>query len=164
MLYNGIACVDMDSWGLGNKGELLFHDKKDMEFFKEMTWNHNIVMGRKTFESLPGILDNRIHYVLTNNISYKSPFGESRRVKIVHNRSEIDKIDERAWVIGGADIFRIFMNSIGNFYVTKIKSDGRVADRFLEISLHDFRLKDEIPLDSPDHPGSVICWYTRKNW
>ena len=50
---------------LGINNQLIWHLKKDMKFFKETTINHKIVMGRKTFESLPKLLVNREHIILT---------------------------------------------------------------------------------------------------
>ena len=60
-----IMAVDRN-WALGYKGELLFHIKKDMQFFREKTLGKIVIMGRKTFESLPGgALENRENIVLS---------------------------------------------------------------------------------------------------
>ena len=67
-----IAVVDEKN-GIGNKNKLLCHLPADLKRFKELTTGHSIIMGRKTFESLPnGPLPNRINIILTQNNCYKA--------------------------------------------------------------------------------------------
>jgi len=69
MSIAAIVCVDK-SWGIGNNGNLLFHIKEDMKFFREKTKGHVIIYGRKTLESFPGKkpLPGRTNIVLTRNV------------------------------------------------------------------------------------------------
>ena len=55
--------------GLDNK--LIWNIPKDLKRFKELTQGHNVIMGRKTFESLPNPLPNRVNIVVTRNTEYK---------------------------------------------------------------------------------------------
>ncbi|MGL4773200.1 MAG: dihydrofolate reductase, partial [Clostridium sp.] len=55
---------------IGGDNKLLWHVSEDLKRFKKITSNHTIVMGRKTFESLPGILPNRHHVVITRDENY----------------------------------------------------------------------------------------------
>ena len=57
-MFSIIACIGKNR-ELGKKGSLIFHLKDDMKFFRETTSNHTIIMGRKTWESLPNKLPNR---------------------------------------------------------------------------------------------------------
>ena len=67
-MINAIVCVDKN-WGIGKNNDLLFNLKEDMKFFKETTMGHPVVMGRRTFESLPNILPGRENIVIsTTNI------------------------------------------------------------------------------------------------
>ena len=52
---------------LGKNNDLIWHIKEDMKFFKEKTINHHVLMGKNTFLSLPSMLKNRTHIVLTTN-------------------------------------------------------------------------------------------------
>ena len=61
-----IACIG-ENLELGKDNDLIFHIKEDMKYFKELTLNHIVVMGRRTFESLPGLLKNRKNVVITRN-------------------------------------------------------------------------------------------------
>lgn len=60
---------------IGKDNALLWHLSDDLKRFKKLTMGHPIIMGRKTFESLPGVLPGRVHYVLTGNKDYKAPEG-----------------------------------------------------------------------------------------
>ena len=62
-----------NSLGLDNK--LLWHLPNDFKRFKELTSGNNILMGRKTFESLPGVLPNRTHIIITKQENYQAPSG-----------------------------------------------------------------------------------------
>ncbi|MBP3895001.1 MAG: dihydrofolate reductase, partial [Mogibacterium sp.] len=66
---NLIVAAD-NKWGIGRDGGLLCHLPSDMKYFREKTKGKVVVMGRKTFESLPGGkgLPDRINYVLTTNL------------------------------------------------------------------------------------------------
>jgi dihydrofolate reductase len=64
-MISAIVAVDQN-WGIGYKGELLEHLPPDLKYFKELTTGHVVVMGRKTWDSLPKKpLPNRINYVIT---------------------------------------------------------------------------------------------------
>ena len=73
---------------IGNNNQLIWHIKDDLKRFKNLTTNHNIIMGRKTFESLGRVLPNRFHIVFTRDKSYKI---DDERVKIIYDIEEIKK-------------------------------------------------------------------------
>ena len=56
---------------LGKNNDLIWHLHEDMKFFRTQTSGKTIIMGRKCFESLPGLLPNRKHIILTNNKNYQ---------------------------------------------------------------------------------------------
>lgn len=66
---------------IGKDNRLLWHLKDDLLRFKKMTMGRSLVMGRKTFESLPGLLPGRIHYVLSKNPHYQVPHGSGSSVR-----------------------------------------------------------------------------------
>ena len=66
---------------IGKDNTLIWHLPNDLKFFKEKTTGHVIIMGRKTFESLPFLLPNREHWVITRDKGFDAPEG----VKIFHN-------------------------------------------------------------------------------
>ena len=57
---------------LGKNNDLIWHFKEDMKFFKDTTMGHTVVMGRKTFESLPKALPGRKNIVISSNSEYQA--------------------------------------------------------------------------------------------
>ena len=128
-----IAAVDKNN-AIGKDNKLLFHIKEDLLFFKETTINHTIIMGRKTFEALPGVLPLRKHIILTRDKNYTV---NDPQVKIESSLKSIlenlkDK-DEEVFIIGGGEIFEQVMESglVDKIYLTKINKYVEGADYFL---------------------------------
>ena len=113
---------------LGIDNHLLWHLKEDMKFFRETTANKTIIMGRKTFESLPGLLKGRKHIILSSNESYKVDGAT-----IMHTKEEIidyiKKTDEECFIIGGAKIYKEFLPYCKYLYLTLVDLE-KEADTF----------------------------------
>lgn len=103
--------------GLNNK--LIWHLPEDLLYFKEKTLNKTIIMGRLTFESLPGVLPKRKHIVLTKNKEYKKD-----GVIIYNDISEcldyIESSGEECFIIGGYHIYKEFLKYVNTLYLTEI--------------------------------------------
>ncbi len=118
------------TWGIGKDGDLLFHIKGDMKFFKETTINNVVVMGRKTLDSLPnGLpLKDRVNIVLTRNRDFRRD-----GVVVVHSvdelLEEIKKYNTEIFVIGGGEIYNMLLPYCDKAYITKVDSD-KEADTF----------------------------------
>lgn len=91
---------------IGRDGKLPWHIPEDLKRFKALTMGKPMVMGRKTFESLPGLLPGRRHIVLTRDAEWRAQGAE-----VAHDRDEALRLagEPDVMVIGGADIFRMFM-------------------------------------------------------
>ncbi len=117
---NLIAAVD-NNWAIGKKGKSLVSIPEDMKYFREETTGKVLVMGRKTFESLPGgPLAKRINIVLTTNMTYKADGAI-----ICHSVDEVlEKIkpykSEDVYIIGGGEIYREFLDMCDVAHITKI--------------------------------------------
>lgn len=109
---------------IGGDNKLLWYIPEDLKHFKDLTSNHTIIMGRKTFQSLPNVLPKRHHIVLTKDKNY---IIDSDSVTIVHNLKEIvDKYKtskEEVFVIGGGEIYSAFLPYCKNLYLTKINKN-----------------------------------------
>lgn len=89
---------------IGKDNRLIWHLSDDLKQFKALTMGHPIIMGRKTFESLPKVLPGRVHYVLTGNKDYRAPEG----VLLFHDvKSLLSALPEgENFVIGGEHMYR----------------------------------------------------------
>ena len=117
---------------IGKDNHLLWHIPDDLKRFKERTTGHTIIMGRKTFESLGGILPDRMHIILSRNPDFVI---DSESVKVVHSLLELQPYmddEEEHFVIGGAMIYNFLMPYVKKMYVTEIKKDFE-GDAFFPI-------------------------------
>jgi len=103
--------------GIDNK--IPWHLPADLQRFKKITMGHPIIMGRKTFESLPGLLPGRQHFVLTRNPNYIA-----EGCTVITNWAQLEiLIDGKAFVIGGADIYNYSLPIAKYLYTTIVHAE-----------------------------------------
>ena len=105
---------------IGKDGDLPWHIPADLKHFKAVTLGSPMIMGRKTFESLPGLLPGRRHIVLTRDRSWAAEGAE-----VVHDveHALAAAAGERVSIIGGADIFRLFLPHAAEIELTEVHAD-----------------------------------------
>lgn len=108
---------------IGKDNKMLYHIPKDLAFFKRKTVNHVIIMGRKTFESLPGLLPNREHWVVTRDPS----FNKARSFNSIDDVLEAIDPNVDYYIIGGGEIYKQFMPYADCLYITEV-DDFKVGD------------------------------------
>jgi len=132
-----ILAVDKNN-GLGKNNKLPWHFKEDMKYFRKITWGHTVIMGRKTYESLPSLyrpLPGRKNVVLTANDSYVA----DKEVKVIKSVEEIKDLcndKEECFVIGGASVYKLLLPLAQKLYVTHINASYDV-DTFLPFNIDD---------------------------
>lgn len=124
---------------IGKDNKLLFHISEDLKRFKEITNGHKIIMGRKTFESLPKVLDNRDHIIITRDKDYKV---NSNKIEISNNIEEIvekyQNSNEEVFVIGGGEIYNQLLPYTNKLYLTIIESDIEGDTKFPLLNINDW--------------------------
>ena len=102
---------------IGNAGEIPWHIPADLRRFKQITMGMPMIMGRKTFESLPGLLPGRRHIVITRN-----PDFEEDGAEVVHDLPEALRAANapHVWIIGGAEIYQLFLPFADRIELTKV--------------------------------------------
>ncbi len=91
---------------LGREGELPWHLPDDFRHFKQQTSGHPIVMGRKTFETFPKPLPNRLHIIITRDRTYRVDHPSCQVVYSLEEALEAVADRDRVYVIGGGEIYR----------------------------------------------------------
>ncbi len=137
---------------IGNEGKLPWHLSADLKRFKQLTMGKPMVMGRKTFESLPGLLPGRRHIVLTRHDDF-APEGaeivgsvdEALALAQVGEASG-DAVEEIA-IVGGAAIYDVFMKRADRIELTQIHADFE-GDTFMAEPGPDWVVQTR-----EDHPG-----------
>lgn len=112
---------------LGKNNNLIWHFKEDMKFFKDTTIGHTVVMGRKTFESLPKALPGRKNIVITSNADY-----QAQGATVVTSVEEALQIadNEEVFVIGGGKIYAEFLPYADKLFLTEIDAECADADTY----------------------------------
>jgi len=102
---------------IGRDGGLPWHISADLKRFKRLTTGSVMIMGRRTFESLPGLLPGRRHIVLTRDRGWSAPGAE-----VVHDVEAALNLagEEPVSVIGGAEIFRLFLDRADRIELTEV--------------------------------------------
>lgn len=139
-----IVCCNKNN-SIGKDLNLIYHIKDDLKRFKNMTENNVVIMGRKTFESLPNSqpLKNRINIILTKDKDFfvdNDKIDESSEVYIVHSIEDLKDVieaflcDKKIFLIGGAEIYKLFIdnNLVDRIEMTFV-DDDIIGDKFFPI-------------------------------
>ena len=127
---------------IGDKNTLIWHLSDDLKMFKARTTGHPVIMGRKTFESLPKMLPGRTHYVLTGNKEYKAP----EEVKVFHTVKDLlEALPEgENFVIGGGKIYKELLPYTDTMYITEIEKAYDGDTRFPGFDKEEWEMTEEI--------------------
>lgn len=147
---------------LGKENKLIWYIPDDLKFFKEKTINHNIVMGYNTFISLPKLLEKRKHIVLTTKTI---PFPNG--VEVFHNKKSvleyIKNLNDEVYIIGGASIYKEFINESDRMILTEIDDSFDEADvYFPKFNKNDW-VEEEINRKEYNNIKYRHVLYKRKN-
>ena len=103
---------------IGNDNKLIWHLSNDLKRFKELTKGHHVIMGRKTFESMPRALPNRTNVIITRKKDY---IAENAIVtNSIEGALSIASEDSQPFIIGGGEIYKITMNISNRIELTRV--------------------------------------------
>lgn len=143
---------------IGRGGTLPWHLPSDLQHFKKTTMGYPLIMGRKTYESIGRPLPGRDNVVLTRDLELELPgciVVHSMQEAVVHCRS-----DEKVFIIGGADIFKLAMPMTDTIIYTALDREVMGDVYFDPIDPTQFELVDEQHCDE-EEPYKIIR-YERK--
>ena len=128
---------------IGRKGDLLYHISADLRRFKALTSGQTVIMGRRTFESLPkGALPNRRNIVVTRQTGYTAPGIETAHSLDAALAMAAEGTGD-TFVIGGAEVYRQALPRARELYLTVIDAETPDADTFFpHIELDRYRITD----------------------
>ncbi len=123
---------------IGKNNDLLWRISKDFKWFKEKTQGHQVIMGKKTLESLPnGPLPNRKNIVITDDP--KDNFEGCTTVFSIDEAVALCSETEESFIIGGGSIYKQFLPLANKFYLTRVHKDFD-ADIFFKVDFSDWKL------------------------
>ncbi|OAS17004.1 dihydrofolate reductase [Paenibacillus oryzisoli] len=122
---------------IGVNNKLPWHLPGDLKFFKNVTMGHPILMGRKTYESIGKPLPGRRNIILTQNTAYQAEGCE-----VIHSVDEVLSAfqEQELFVIGGAEIFKLFASHVNRMYVTYIEDEFEADTYMSDLDLANWTL------------------------
>ena len=133
---------------IGKDNKLIWRLSDDLKHFKELTKGHFVIMGRKTFESMPKALPNRTNVIITRKTDYKAE--NAIVVNSLEKALKVAESDNQPFVIGGGEIYKLSMEIADRIELTRVHTSIEGDTSFPEINLEKWqevknekRLKDE---------------------
>jgi len=122
---------------IGRGGDLPWHLRSDMKFFRKVTMGNPVLMGRRTFKSLPRVLDGRLNIVLTRDEGFVAPsavMAHSLEEGLQAARESCARTGaDEIMVIGGEDVFREVLPQTGRIYLTEVHASPEADTWFPEL-------------------------------
>ena len=135
-----IAAVSINNV-IGNNNKLIWKLSNDLKRFKNLTTNHSVIMGRKTFESLPNPLPDRDNIVITRDTNYSKP--NIQVCSSIEDAINLTKTDTQPFIIGGGEIYSQTINLVDKIELTRVHEEFDGDAYFPEIPLDIFELINE---------------------
>ncbi len=163
MILSIIAALD-DQGGIGFENKIPWHLPADLGRFKKLTMGHHLILGRKTYQSIGKSLPGREMIVLSRNPEYK--LAGSQIVSSLQEALQItrDVGESEAFVIGGAEIYRIALPLVEKMYLTRVHTTSQADVFFPEFDPDNWlRICEQSFPEDKDNPfGHTFTYLIRK--
>jgi dihydrofolate reductase len=113
---------------IGGENKLLWHLPADLKYFKQLTTNHTIIMGRKTYESIGRALPNRINIVISRKTDFSAEgcfiansLENALQLAASFEDKNIENDEQSVFIIGGAQIYSLALPITQKLFVTEVK-------------------------------------------
>ena len=151
---------------IGTNNNLLWHLPNDMKRFRDLTTGHTVIMGRKTFESLPkGALPNRTNVVITRNA--QASFKDCEIYNQLNSAIRHHRHEDEIFIIGGAAIYAQSIDIADKLYITLVHNVFDDADVFFPaINEAEWTLTESQDYPSDDkhlYPYTFKTFFKKKN-
>ena len=128
---------------IGHGGDLPWRLHSDMRYFRKITMGKPVIMGRRTFKSLPRVLDGRVNIVLTRNAAFEAPgaimaYHLEEALDVARKAAAKAGIDE-IMVMGGEDVFREVLPEVGRIYLTEVHAAPHADTWFPDLDMSEWR-------------------------
>lgn len=154
-----------DNYAIGKSNKLPWHLPADLKHFKQLTTGHAVLMGKRTYESLPnGPLPNRKNIVLTSVLSEGVNEGYYEADSL-EDAFELCEHEENVFIIGGGAVYRQSLDIADSMYITWVHAEFAADaffpeidfDQWIEVSREDFPVDEKNP-----YPYSFVCYEKKK--
>ncbi len=126
---------------IGNNNQLPWHMPADLKYFKRLTLNNTVIMGRKTYESIGKPLPNRQNIIITSNPdAIKTPENADNFVVVSSLIAAFELAKHPIFIIGGSSLFQELLNEAHQLYITLIEAEINGDVYFPEINNDEWKL------------------------
>ncbi len=131
-----------ENLAIGKNNDLLWHISDDLKRFKKLTTGHNIIMGKRTFHSLPnGPLPNRTNIVITDDKN--ESFDGCKMAYSIEEAINLMENDKENFIIGGGMVYNQFMPLANKLYLTRVHHDFEADTFFPEIDMQNWAVVEK---------------------
>ncbi len=158
-----LVVAKAENGAIGRGGDLPWHLRSDMRYFRSITMGKPIIMGRLTFMSLPRALDGRLNIVLTRNAAFTAPgavmaYNLEEALDVARRAAKRDGVDE-IMVMGGEDVFREVLPQADRIYLTEVHASPDADTWFPALDPREWRESSREAHDAgpnDDHAFSFV--------
>lgn len=158
-----IVAVARDG-AIGKGNDLLWHLSSDLKRFRTLTTGHSIIMGRRTYESLPnGALPNRRNIVVSRSLG---AVADCEVCPSLESALRLTENEDEVFVIGGGEVYQQSLALATDLHITIVEAEYPEADtHFPTIDWSEWSLQNEesVPIDERNPLASTYYHYIRKN-
>ena len=162
MIVSAIVAIS-NNRVIGKENDIPWYLPADLKYFKKITLNHHIVMGRKTYQSIGKPLPKRTNIILT-----RDPFFVSTGCLVVHSLNQaleiaFDHDEEEVFIIGGGQIYELALAGLDKVYLTEVDIDVEGEVKFPELPADEWKeISSEVHLsDEKNEHGYTFKVYER---
>lgn len=142
---------------IGKDGDLLWHLSGDLKRFKALTTGHSVVMGRKTWESLPRRpLPQRNNIVITHNRGFEAPGAIVTHSiqEAIKKVKDMETLDDNFFIIGGSSIYNAFLPLADAIDLTIVKASYPDADAWFSLpNAEDWKVTERSEIQTDEKSG-----------
>lgn len=172
-MISAIVAVD-NNYGIGSKNKLLVHIPEDMKLFKDITSGGTVIIGRKTYESIPNRpLPNRTNIVITKKAKKRPKFKNNNTlfcnmnyIKSLLSDKEVIENNNGIYVIGGSLIYNELLKYCERVYLTKIFENYNNVDSYFPSidNMKEWKLSSESEIKEYNNTKYAFCIYDRNDY
>jgi dihydrofolate reductase len=146
---------------LGKDNQLLCHLPADLKRFKEITLGYPVIMGDRTWESLPiKPLPKRRNIVIT--LDKNATYNDCEVVHTLDDAVALVKNEEKAFIIGGATIYKLFIDRVDTLYLTRLDADFDADVFFPDVDFTQWQLVEEVVYEKDEKNAYTMRFQTFK--
>ncbi len=164
-----IVVAKSNNNAIGKDNDLLWHLPDDFRFFKQVTLDHVVILGRKTFDSLPGLLPRRTFVIITRQEDYQAPEGHYavNSLEAALELCEVQRQEGEVYIAGGGTIYKESLEKglVDTMHITEVMAEIEGGDTFFpEFNKSEWKETERVhhPIDEKHQFAFDFVTYEKK--